>query len=294
MVLVSDGAWCSYAASRVVSHARACARVLPLPPLRLGTAEAQRPTRRPRRRGPCTGLHERASPCASRPVRSPTPRAARGRNADRVGRWLCPHGPPVRQGSGEPRPRWGWRLPDGAVRRRARPRTVRTPGVVGGGPARLEPPAAVARRNLGACGRPRAAGRNGLRNGARRAARGHAHPTGGGCTIAVHTPSRGAQPAPRGTHGVIPAPAPAQRSSSSGACSAPSDQQRRENVYRQPPADIWASHTFARRCHRRVRGACARWSRHSSRSGHPQGPTLRPRSMVDWRQNFQRAGFRIA
>jgi hypothetical protein len=206
MVLVSDGAWCSYAASRVVSHARACARVLPLPPLRLGTAEAQRPTRRPRRRGPCTGLHERASPCASRPVRSPTPRAARGRNADRVGRWLCPHGPPVRQGSGEPRPRWGWRLPDGAVRRRARPRTVRTPGVVGGGPARLEPPAAVARRNLGACGRPRAAGRNGLRNGARRAARGHAHPTGGGCTIAVHTPSRGAQPAPRGTHGVIPAP----------------------------------------------------------------------------------------
>jgi hypothetical protein len=222
--------------------------------------------------------------------------------------------------------------------RRARPRTVRTPGVVGGGPARLEPPAAVARRNLGACGRPRGAGRNGLRNGARRAARGHAHPTGGGCTIAVHIPSRGAQPAPRGTHGVIPAHqqlAPGVPSPLMPSCPAPHPTassragrppSRRTSRARRPctrpgssttlvifwrvqrpfgstaprkriqatPADIWARHTFARRCHRRVRGACARWPRHSSRSGPPQGPALRPRSMVDWRQNFQRAGFRIA
>ena len=73
-----------------------------------------------------------------------------------------------------------------------------------------------------------------------------------------------------------------------------SGQNRRENTCSKSTLDSWASHKFSRRRNRRLLCACARWSRNAGRCGNHQGTALRPRSMVDRLQNFQRACFQIA
>ena len=69
---------------------------------------------------------------------------------------------------------------------------------------------------------------------------------------------------------------------------------RRANACRDSPSEVGASHTFARRRSPWLLWAGARWSKRAGRCDHPQGTALRPRSMMDRLQNFQRAGFRIA
>ena len=89
--------------------------------------------------------------------------------------------------------------------------------------------------------------------------------------------------------------APAQRSCLCWLVQRPlSGHNRRENVCRTSPSDAWTSHEFTRRRNPWWLCAGARSSRHPGRCGYQQGPALRPRSMVDRLQNFQRAGFRIA
>jgi hypothetical protein len=90
-------------------------------------------------------------------------------------------------------------------------------------------------------------------------------------------------------------PAPAKRSCIFGLVQSPlAGHKRRENACRTSPSDAWASHKFSRRRNRRLLCTCARWSKNSGRWGNHQGTALRPRSMVDRLQNFQRACFRIA